>query len=141
MSTPNVQTQSGNRIVVELDGKRVGLVQSLRANDSFGLQPASGIGDIHVVEHVPSVANHSISVGTMVLFTKNLARLGIVPENGDAALKGLVLDIVYYSRDTGEVLLKYTKCSFDSGDVDVSAHRIVTRNAQFKAIDRVGTGL
>ena len=141
MSVPNVQTHSGNRIVVEVDGQRVGLVQNLRANDNYGLQPASGVGDIHVVEHVPSVANHAISVGTMVLFKKSLAKLGLVPENGDGALKGLVLDIVYYSRDTGEVLMKYLKCSYDSGDVDVSAHRIVTRSAQFKAIDRVGTGL
>lgn len=141
MSKPNVQTHSGNRIVVEFDGQKVGLVQSVRMNDSYGLEAASGIGDIHVVEYVPSKAMHSLSVSTMVLFKKNLAKAGIVPENGDAALQGLVFDIVSYSRDTGEVLKKYTGCSFDSGDVDVSAHRIVTRSGQFKAIDTSGQGV
>ena len=141
MATTNVQTQSGNRIVVELDGNRVGLVQSARASDGYGLEGASGIGDIHVVEYVPTKATHSVSVGTMVLFKKNLMDAGVVPENGDAALKGLVFDFVYYSRDTGAVLRKYTKLSYDSGDLDVSAHRIVTRNATFRAIDAVGTGM
>ncbi len=141
MSTPNVQTQSGNRLVVEFDGKTIGLVQSVRMNDSYGLEAASGIGDIHVVEHVPSKAMHSLSVSTMVLFKKNLMSSGIVPQNGDAALLGLVFDIVSYSRDTGAALRKYVSCSYDSGDVDVSAHRIVTRSGQFKALDVVGTGI
>lgn len=142
MSTSNVQTHSGNRIVVTFDGKAVGLVQSVRMNDSYALQPASGIGDIHVVEHVPTVATHSLSVSSMVLFKNRLSQAGAaVPENGDAALQGLVFDFISYSRDTGQVLRKYRGCSFDSGDVDVSAHRIVTRSAQYKALDVSGTGV
>lgn len=141
MSKPNVQTHSGNRCQVEFDGKMVGLVQSVRANDSYGLEPASGIGDIHVVEHVPTKAMHSLSVSSMVLFKKNLISLGLIPENGDGALAGLVFDIVIYSRDTGAVLTKYLSCSYDSGDVDVSAHRIVTRSAQFKALDKTGASM
>ena len=141
MATRNVQTYSGNRIVVEFDGKTVGLVQSVRMNDNYGLEPASGIGDIHVVEHVPSKAVHSISVSTMVLFKGSLAGLGLAPENGDAVLQGNVFDIVEYSRDTGAVLRKYISCSYDSGDVDVSAHRIVMRSAQFRALDASGSGL
>lgn len=140
MATSNVQTFTGNRAVVELDGKRVGLAQSVRTNDSYGLESASGIGDIHTVEWVPTRANHTVSVGTMTLLKANLMSLGLVPENGDDALKGMVFDIVIYSRDTGQALRAYRKLSFDSGDMDVSAHRIVTRNAQFKAIDVTGTG-
>lgn len=139
--TPNVQTQSGNRIVIEFDGKQVGLVQSVRMNDSYGLEAASGIGDMHVVEHVPTKAMHSLSVGTMVLFKNSLAALGIAPENADVVLQGLVFDVVVYSRDTSQILKKYNKVSYDSGDVDVSAHRIVTRNCQLKAIDTSGTGI
>lgn len=142
MATSNVQTHSGNRIYVTFDGKTVGLVQSVRMNDSYGLQPASGVGDIHVVEHVPSQATHSLSVSSMVLFKNKLSDAGAaVPENGDAALQGLVFDFVSFSRDTGKVLRKYRGCSFDSGDVDISAHRIVTRSAQFKALDVTGAGV
>lgn len=141
MASRNVQTRTGNRIVVEVDGKRIGAVQSVRSNDSYGLDAVSGIGDIHVIEHVPTRAVHSVSVSTMVLEGPNLMASGVVPENGDAALAGVVFDIVFYSRDTGEALRKIRKLSFDSGDLDVSAHRIVARNAQFKAIDAVGTGM
>lgn len=142
MSTSNVQTMSGNRIVVTFDGKTVGLVQNVRMNDSYGLEAASGIGDIHVIEHVPSRAIHSLSVGTMILFKNKLSDAGAaVPENGDAALNGLVFDFVAFSRDTGQAVRKYSGCSFDSGDVDISAHRITSRSAQFKALDVTGTGI
>ncbi|WP_431860132.1 hypothetical protein [Azospirillum sp.] len=135
----NIKTHSGNRIVVEFDGKEVGLVQSVRMNDNYGLEDASGIGDIHVQEHVPTKAVHSISVSTMVLMKKNLRDVGIAPQNGDDVLAGLVFDICTYSKDTGELLRKYVSCSYDSGDVDVSAHRITMASAQFKALDVVGT--
>lgn len=140
MATPNVKTATGNRIVVEFDGKRVGLVQSVRMSDNYGLEDASGIGDIHVVEHVPTKAVHTISVSTMTLFKGNMRDAGIEPQNGDDVLQGLVLDIVSYSRDTGAVMRKYESCSYDSGDVDVSAHRIVMKSSQWKALDVTGTG-
>lgn len=141
MATQNQQVQSGNRIVVELDGKTVGLIQSLRMSDSYGLEDASGIGDIHVVEHVPSKAVHSLSVSQMVLKRGHLRDRGISLENGDAALEGLVFDIAVYSKDTGEKLRSYKSCSYDSGDLDVSAHRIVMASGQLKALDVTGTGI
>ncbi len=141
MATKNVQVLSGNRIVVEFDGKPAGLVQSVRMSDNYGLEPASGIGDIHVKEHVPTKAVHSLSVSVMVLFQSNLRQLGIATENGDAALQGLVFDIVNYSKDTGAVLRKYMSCSWDSGDVSVDAHRIVMQQGQLRALDVSGLGL
>ena len=142
MATSNSHVQSGNKIVVTFDGKQVGLVQSVRMNDSYGLEAASGVGDIHVVEHVPTRAVHSLSVSTMVLDKNKLSDAGaVVPENGDDALQGLVFDFVSLSRVTGAVMRKYRGCSFDSGDVDISAHRIVSRSAQFKALDVTGTGV
>lgn len=135
----NVKTHSGNRIAVEFDGKQVGLVQSVRGSDNYGLEDASGIGDIHVQEHVPSKAVHTVSVSSMVLFKKNLRDQGITPQNGDDVLQGLVFDLCIYSKDTGDLLKKYIGCSYDSGDIDVSAHRIVMASGQFKALDVVGT--
>lgn len=138
--TSNVQTLSGNRVVVELGGVKVGLAQSVRLADSYALEDASGIGDIHVIEHVPTKANHSISVSNMVLFVGNLRDQGIAEVNGDSALQGLVLDIIVYSRDTGKALRGARKCSYDSGTVDFSAHRITMQDAQFKALDVFGFG-
>lgn len=138
MAKQNVKTRSGNRIVVVFDGKQIGLVRSVRASDDFGLEPASGIGDIHVQEYVPSMARHSISVSAMVLIKGALLEAGIATENGDAALRGLVFDLEVYDKDTGGLLRKYTGCSYASGDIDVSAHQIVVQNCQLMALDVTG---
>lgn len=137
----NLKTQSGNRIVVVMDGVNLGLVQSVRGSDDYSPEPASGIGDIHVQEYVPSMARHSLSVQKMVLLTEKMRDAGIVVENGDAALRGLVFDLEYYSKDTGKLLRKYKGVSYASGDIDVSAHRITVMSGQFNALDVVGTGL
>jgi len=63
----NLKTRTGNRIAVVIDGKQFGLVQSVRASDDYGPEPASGIGDIHAQEFVPTMARHSLSISMMVL--------------------------------------------------------------------------
>lgn len=140
MANQNIKVRSGNRIEVFLDNVKVGMIRSVRMNDSYALQPASGIGDIHVQEHVPSEATHSISVQQMVLIRGAIRQLANVAiENGDKALEGMVFDIVVTSKDTGETLRKYIGCSYDSGDVEITAHQILMASAQFKALDVSGT--
>jgi hypothetical protein len=134
----NLKVRSGNRIAVVFDGKQIGMVRSVRASDSYGLDVASGIGDIHVQEHVPTMANHSVSVSAMVLIKGAMLEAGIAVENGDAALQGLVFDLEIYSKDDGVLLRKYVGLSYDSGDIDVSAHQIIVQSGQFKALDVVG---
>lgn len=137
----NLQTRSGNRIVVTLDGQQVGLIQSVRMSDDYSPEPASGIGDIHVVEHVPTMARHSVSIQTMVLNRRSLRKAGIAMLNGDAVLRGLVFDITNFDKDTGEVLRKYSGCSYASGEVDVQKHSIVMASGQFNALDVTGDAL
>ena len=141
MATQNLKVRSGNRTLVVLDGKAVGLIQSVRASDDYGPEPASGIGDIHVQEYVPTMARHTLSISTMVLNQSNMRDAGIAVENGDGALRGLVFDIVTMDKDTGKVLRTYSGCSYASGDVDVSKHSIVMMNGQFNALDVRGTGI
>lgn len=141
MATEHRIVNSSNRIEVQFDGKIIGLLQNLRMSDDYGPEPASGIGDIHVQEYVPTMARHNLSASTMVLFTKNLRDSNIAMENGDDVLKGLVFDIVVYGRDpkNAGMLRKYTKCSFSGGDVEISKHTILVSNAQFVALDVTGT--
>ena len=141
MARANLKTRSGNRIVVQFDGKQIGLVQSVRASDDYGPEPASGIGDIHVQEYVPTMARHNLTVSNMVLNANSMRQAGITMENGDAVLQGLVFDIVSYDKDTGDELRKYIGCSYASGDIDLSKHAIVMSNAQFNALDVAGLGL
>jgi len=139
MAQTNLKTRSGNRIVVVFDGKQIGLVQSVRASDDYAPEPASGIGDIHVQEYVPTMARHSLSVSTMVLNQGSMLAAGIAMENGDAVLQGLVFDIEVYSKDDGTLLRKYVGCSYASGDLEFSKHAIVMSSGTFNALDVVGT--
>lgn len=141
MSQQNLKVRSGNRIVIMFDGKPLGFIQSMRASDDYGPEPASGIGDIHVQEYVPTMARHTLSVSTMVMYTSNMRQAGIAAENGDGVLNGLVFDIVVMDKDTGQVLRTHEGCSYASGDVDVSKHQIVMMNGQFNALNVRGTGL
>jgi hypothetical protein len=141
MATQNLKTRSGNRIIVLLGGKQVGLLQSVRSSDDYSPEPASGIGDIHVQEHVPTMARHSLSVSAMVLNKGAMLEAGVVPENGDAMLQGFVFDIEQYSKDDGRMLRKYMGCSYASGDIEVSKHAIVMQSAQFNALDVSGLGV
>lgn len=134
----NLKTRTGNRIVVLMDGKQIGLIQSVRANDDYSPEPASGIGDIHVQEYVPTMARHSLSVSAMLLNRGAMMEAGITMENGDAVLQGLVFDFEVYSKDDGTLLRKYVGCSYASGDMEVSKHAIVMQSAQFNALDVVG---
>lgn len=137
MSSTNIKVRSGNRTIVLLDGKQVGLVQSIRASDDYSPEPASGIGDIHVAEYVPTTARHTLSISQMVLYSGSLRQLGASVENGDDALKGLVFDIVTMDK-SGETLRKYSGCSFASGDLEITAHKILSSSCQFNALDVTG---
>jgi hypothetical protein len=134
----NLKTRTGNRIAVVLDGKQVGLLQSVRSNDDYSPEPASGIGDIHAQEYVPTMARHSLSVSAMVLNKGSLIKAGVAMENGDGVLQGLVFDFEMFDKDDGTLLRKYLGCSYASGDIDVSKHAIVMQSAQFNALDVVG---
>jgi hypothetical protein len=137
MATTNLKTRSGNRIA--FDGKQIGLIQSVRMNDDYSPEPASGIGDIHIQEYVPTQARHSLSVSSMVLNKGAMLQAGVASENGDGMLQGVVFDIEVYSKDDGTLLRKYTGCSYASGDMEVSKHAIVMQSAQFNALDVSGT--
>ena len=139
MARENLKVRSGNRIVVVSDGKQVGLIQSVSANDDYSPEPASGIGDIHVAEYVPTMARHSLSVSAMMLNKGAMLQAGIVPENGEGMLQGLIFDFEVYSKDDGTLLRKYIGCSYASGSIEVQKHAIVMQSAQFNALDVTGT--
>ena len=139
MATTNQRVRSGNRIVITLDGKQVGLLQSVRMSDDYSPEAASGIGDIHVTEYVPGMARHTLSVSSMVLDRNTLRSNGIASENGDDMLVGRVFDIEVYSKDDGTLLRKYMGCSYASGDLEVQKHAIVMSSGTFNALNVSGT--
>ena len=146
--TENIKVRSGNRIVIEFGGVEVGLLQDLRCNDDYAPEPASGVGDIHVQEYVPTMARHTVTTSQAVLRAGTLRELGATLENGDDALKGMVFDIVIYDKggslvqgQGGRYIRKYLSCSFASGDVEIRKHAILLTNATFNALDTTGTAV
>ena len=139
MATTNQRVRSGNRIVITLDGKQVGLLQSVRMSDDYSPEAASGIGDIHATEYVPGMARHTLSVSSMVLDRNTLRSNGLAAENGDDMLVGRVFDIEVYSKDDGTLLRKYMGCSYASGDLEVQKHAIVMSSGTFNALNVSGT--
>ena len=141
MAAKNLRTRSGNRIQAVFDGKKIGLIQNVRMSDDYAPDPASGIGDIHVQEYVPTVARHNLNVTSMVLIRGAMLEAGLIPENGDGALLGLVFDIEVFDKQTGDLLRKYVGCSYASGDLEVSKHTIVMQSGTFNALDVSGNGV
>jgi hypothetical protein len=137
----NLKTRSGNRCVATFGGVQIGLLQSVSMNDDYSPEPASGIGDIHVQEYVPTMARHSIQVEAMVLDKGAMISAGIVMENGDAVLQGVVFDIETYDKDDATLLRKYTGCSYASGSATITKHAIVMQSAQFLALDVSGASM
>ena len=158
----NAQARSGNRIKVMIAGQDVGAIQSVRASDEYSPEPVSGIGDIHVIEYVPTMARHNLQVSTMVLSRNSLSSLGITLENGADALRGVTFDIVFQGEgsppgssgasfgsdvNTGietrsfAALRTYSGCSIASCDIEVQKHAIVVSNATINALDVKGNGL
>ena len=141
MATTNVKTRSGNRIVITYDGQQIGAMRSVRMNDDYSPEPVSGIGDIHVLEYVPTLARHTLSCQQVVLKTGSMRAAGITAENGDAMLQGLVFDVEVFDKDDGSLLKKYMGVSYASGDVEVSANAILIASGQFNALDTAGTAI
>jgi hypothetical protein len=140
MSSQNLLARSANRIAVLFDGKQVGACKSVSLEDSYNLETVVGIGDIHVQEHVPTVAAYSLSMEAIVLEKEQLRSVGITTVDGYDALVGRVFDIVVMSKDTGEEIRKYTGCSYDRGTVHVTANQVISTSASFKALRASGQG-
>jgi hypothetical protein len=135
----NLQTRSGNRIIITFGGVQIGMLQSVTASDDYAPEPASGIGDIHVQEYVPTMARHSLAVSVMVMNKGAMVSAGIAPQNGDAVLNGIVFNVEIYSKDDGSLLANYIGCSYASGSLEVTKHAIVMQQGQLLALDRTGT--
>jgi hypothetical protein len=147
--TQNIQVRSGNRILIEFGGTEIGMLQDLRANDDYAPEPASGVGDIHVQEYVPTMARHTVTTSQAILYKESLRSAGASLENGDDALRGLVFDITVYDKNlpagsnvgSASYIRKYIGCSFASGDLDIRKHAIVMTNATFNALDCKGVSV
>src|SRR5438445_13461176 len=83
---------TGNRILVKIDNKIIGLIQSMQCSDDYGVQPANTIGHIEAQELIPLESNHTISVSMMLLALDSMYLTNdgfrAIPESGELQGKG-----------------------------------------------------
>lgn len=141
MAMQNLRINHANRHQLLFDGYAVAFLESVSPDDDYGVEPQSGIGDIHVQEHTPSVARHTINVQGVIPKTRNLKQLGVLTENGDIALTGKVFDIVLVNLDTGSPARTYRGCTCARVGHQISKHRAISFSATFMALDVNGTDI
>jgi hypothetical protein len=131
---------TGNEINVYFAGLKVDLVQNMRCTDDYGPEPVSGVGDIHVREYPPTMARHSVAISRFALRKDTAVGLGIINENGDAALinSGKLFEIEVFSKLTGKLIKKYMGSYNGSSDATFTAHRAVVSDANFVCTDTMG---
>lgn len=139
MSTLNKNVVTANNVVVSIDGKQIGAVQSLSIQDNYALTGVYEIGNIDPLENPPTQATYSVSCKQVIINAKSLRSLGITPENSEVVLQGLVFDIEALSKE-GVSLRKVRGCSYDSGTVTIDKNQVVITDAQFKALSISGQG-
>jgi hypothetical protein len=133
------RVMTGNEIRVAIDGVELELVQSIRFTDDYGHEDASGIGDIHVQEHVPTVARHTATMSKLAVPREVAVELGIITENGDVAMEGKIFDIEVFEKASGALIRKVINCVNIGGDIGFTAHRMIMTDAQFRGRDVSGT--
>lgn len=125
-------TLTGNLILLKIQGTEIGRAQNVTADSDFGIEDASGIGDVEVQEHVNTKITHTITVDKFIINKWSLLELGFVPVSEDVLNMG-VIDIEILTKD-GTLVKKYESCSCANYSIRVQAHAIVAENATWRAL-------
>ena len=86
------------------------------------------------------MAAYSVQIEAMVLEREQLRSVGITTVDGADTLVGRVFDIVVLGKDSGEEIRKFSGCTYDGGDIRITANQVVSTSAQFKALRVSGLG-
>jgi len=130
---------TGNEVNVFMNGMEIDLLQNLRGTDDYGPEPVSGIGDIHAKENAPTFARHAVTISKFALRKEKAITAGIISENGNAILLQTPFAVEVFAKLTGKLLRKYLGVTLGSDDLALTAHRVIVVDANFVAIDVVGT--
>ena len=126
---------SGNTITVMINGKEVGLLQEVSADEDFAPEPASGIGNPQVIEYVPTINRISLAVGSMSLRKDSLFSAGVYPENITKYLQTNPFQVQIIDKVSGKTVRMYNNCIFARGTLNLRKHTIVSHNCTLLATD------
>lgn len=142
-----LNTVTGNRVILKIDGQPIGLgTQSVAVHDDYGLQEVDGIGQSESQELVYGKASYTINVSRFfvpadMLRDKPAALNGGVPLAPVLTMDETIftsgeLDIEILDVISGTTLELYTGCKMASGNRNYGKHTIVVEDAVFRAIHK-----
>jgi len=82
MAGPNERAISAASCTFRINNKVVGAGQNVRASENITNQPVFELGEIDVVEHVPTQRTVQLNVGTVRLRRRSLQAQGVWPRGG-----------------------------------------------------------
>lgn len=126
-----------NKSRVFINGIECFLLNDVRESDNYALDRVSGIGDIHVRQHVPTMAQHEVTLTGYMLRDEQMVSSGIIPENGDEALKGRTFSIEIFDKE-GPLLRRYEEAMCNNDGATITKHALFMKEATFYATNVSG---
>ena len=114
---------TGNRVIVKIGGNTVGLIQTISISANIEQQRLYGIGDVTAVEIVPGDVEYQINGSKMMIPTRALMAIGLIPDDEDW-LSQAPLQLELIDKITAKSVM-ITGCKFTNYTIDATAHRIL----------------
>lgn len=132
----DAKTLSGDHGRILIGGVEVGQATGVRFTEDFGTEGVYVMGDNMPQEHLAQRWTGNISVDAFYLRKRSLADLGVIPNQGHAALEIPPLDIQFVDILTGtKVLAK--GCTIGGHTTTNRANAFSVEDATFLALDVV----
>jgi hypothetical protein len=152
--TRNQIALPANLVQLRFGHKLIGYLDEFSAQEDFGLQPLTGIGDARAQEWVPGMYNITITATRGILMGPSIFSIlngasqsagasgggSTVPfGNMDSALQGMTFDCVAQQKgQNGTTLRTYRNCSFASVSISIRANAIIMANITLRCLDASG---
>ena len=116
-------TATGNRVVLQIKGQTIGVIQNCSFEDDFSLQSVDGLGDVEVVEHVVGAITHRISGEKYMVAADTLLKLQYVPTSAEW-LTAPELSVCVIDTVSGVTVEEYSGCKFNTHSRRYTKHQI-----------------
>lgn len=143
---------TGNIVTIDFGKAKLGLVQTMQITEDFGVQPASGIGDIEPAEHVPGTSRIQLQMDSILIFKnavdsalnvttelpatlndkESIDSADIAPSEPRRILEGRTFTITVMTMG-GVTIRQYLDCVYASGNFSIQKHSMISRSATFMA--------
>jgi hypothetical protein len=132
-----VKHMTGNRALLKLDGKIIGLgVQSVNFQENYGRQRIDGIGDGRAQELPVGQVSYTVSLDHYFISSKRLEDMGILPDYEQLLTSGGI-DIELQDKVSKNTVALFTGCVIDSKGTNVPKFTPSGSNVTFQCLRKL----